>query len=79
MLSLQDDGTRSFRREGRIIRADLATAIDRLDSMPVVGIVEEYARSVAAINAAAQEVFPEFSVADVQINVTKAVWTGRQN
>lgn len=73
MLSLQDNGTIPSRREGSFIRGDLPTAIDRLDSMSVVGVVEEYARSVAAINAAAQAVFPGFSLADVPINATKNV------
>lgn len=73
MLSLPDDGGILCCREGEVIRGDLSVAIDRLDAMPVVGVVEDYDRSVAAINAAAQKLFPGFAIANAKVNVTKVV------
>lgn len=73
LFSLADNGRLPMGPPSALQRGDLALVFERLDSMPVVGVVEHFERSLAAINRAAQPLFPGFEIPNARVNVTKVV------
>jgi hypothetical protein len=72
MLSLRSDGHIDDDPTSPIRQAHWAPLIDRLDQFPVVGVVEAFAQSAAALNALIRPYFPEFTLTSAA-NQTKVV------
>jgi hypothetical protein len=73
LLSLSDDGTFTNRGSVQSRRGDLTLVYERLDAMPVVGLVEMFRPSLDAINRSGQKLFPGLDIVESRANSTKIV------
>lgn len=73
LFSLNDYGNYMSDLKSDIHRGNLTLVYERLDTMPIVGVVEMFEHSLQAINSAAQSYFPNLRIENTQVNSTKIV------
>ena len=73
LFSLNDQGHFMSHLEADFHRGNMPVVFERLDSIPVVGVVEMFDRSLEAINRTGRERFANFHINNTQVNSTKIV------
>jgi hypothetical protein len=73
VLSLNDQGQFMRDLKSNVRRGNLEFVYQRLDAMPVVGVVEMFDLSLDAINRAGQKLFPGMHIRNDRANSTKIV------
>jgi hypothetical protein len=73
LLSINDDGDFVDTGTSSVRSGNLQLVYERLDKMPVVGVVELFGQSVAAINRAGRPMFPDLNIGEMRVNSTKVV------